>query len=138
MPGPDNLGVEILVLSSVDLISNTCLLPVEALTGEPNEKQHISNSRINDKVETILICAFYVFNKTMVYRRGLIGKRHKYTQPTSDETSALYQIKSSGVSISTVYRWKSEPKKRKQLLERKDELRASVKKRENIQKSCLN
>ena len=40
---PDNIGVEILVLSSVDLISNIGLLTAEALTGEPNEKDPTFN-----------------------------------------------------------------------------------------------
>ena len=40
---PYNIGVEILVLSSVSLISNIGLLPAEALTGEPNEKDPTFN-----------------------------------------------------------------------------------------------
>ena len=39
MPDTDNIGVEILVLSSVALISNTGLLTAEALTGKPNDKE---------------------------------------------------------------------------------------------------
>ena len=38
LPDPYNIDVEILVLSSVALISNIGLLASEALTGEPNEK----------------------------------------------------------------------------------------------------
>ena len=38
LPDPDNIGVEILLLSSVALISNIGLLTTEALSGEPNEK----------------------------------------------------------------------------------------------------
>ena len=38
MTDPNNIGVEILVLSSVALISNIGLLIAEALTGEPNDK----------------------------------------------------------------------------------------------------
>ena len=79
---PYNIGVEILVLSSVALISNMGLLTAEALTGEPNEKDPTFDeepSPDNDEVETILIGNFYVFDKTMVYHRGLLGKRRKYT-----------------------------------------------------------
>ena len=39
LPDPDNIGEEILVLSSVALISNIGLLTSEALTGEPNDKE---------------------------------------------------------------------------------------------------
>ena len=40
---PYNIGVEILALSSVALISNIGLLTAEALTGEPNERDHTFN-----------------------------------------------------------------------------------------------
>ena len=80
-PDPYNIGVGILFLSSVDLISNIGLLTEEAITGEPNEKEHISNkytSIYNDKVETILIGDFCVFdNNKMVYYMGLFWKRRK-------------------------------------------------------------
>ena len=39
----------------------------------------------------------------MVYRRGLLGNRRKYTQSTSDWPTTLDQIKASGVKISTRY-----------------------------------
>ena len=39
LPDPNNIGVEILVLSSLALISNIGLLTAEALTGEPNQKE---------------------------------------------------------------------------------------------------
>ena len=66
---PDNIGVEILVLSSVALISNICLLISEALTGEPNDKDPTFNkepSADNDEFETILIGNLCDFNKTIV------------------------------------------------------------------------
>ena len=56
MPDPYNIGVEILVLSSVDLISNIYLLTEEALTGEPNEKEPTFNkepSHVNDEVTSL-------------------------------------------------------------------------------------
>ena len=56
MPDPDNIGVEILVLSSVALISNIGLLTAEALTGEPNEKESTFNkepSPDNDEVTAL-------------------------------------------------------------------------------------
>ena len=40
---PYNIGVEVLVLSSVVLISNIGLLTAEVLTGEPNEKDPTFN-----------------------------------------------------------------------------------------------
>ena len=63
MPDIDIIGVEILVLYSVDLISNIGLLIAEALTGEPNEKEPTFNkehSPDNDEFETILISDFCV------------------------------------------------------------------------------
>ena len=42
---PDNIGVEILVFSSVALISNIGLLTSESLTGEPNEKEPTFNKK---------------------------------------------------------------------------------------------
>ena len=59
----DNIGVEILVLSSVTLISNVGLLTPEALTGEQNENEPISNkepSLDNDEEKSILIGDFCV------------------------------------------------------------------------------
>ena len=79
---PDNIGVEILVLSSAALISNIGLLTAKSLTGEPNEKEPTFNeepSPDNDEVQTIFISYFCVFEKIMVYRRGLLEKRCKYT-----------------------------------------------------------
>ena len=52
MTDPYNIGVEILVLSSVALISNIGLLIAEAVTDEPNEKYTTFNkepSFDNDK-----------------------------------------------------------------------------------------
>ena len=43
MTDPYNIGVEILVLSSVALKSNIGLLTAEALTGEPNDKDPTFN-----------------------------------------------------------------------------------------------
>ena len=43
LPDPYNIGVEILVLSSVAWISNIGLPTAEALTGEPNEKEPTFN-----------------------------------------------------------------------------------------------
>ena len=70
MPYIENIGVEILVLSSFVLISNIDLLIAEALTGEPNEKYPIFNkepSHDNDEFETILIGDFCAFYETIVY-----------------------------------------------------------------------
>ena len=56
MPYPYNIGLEILVLSSVALISNIGLLTAEALTGEPNEKEPTFNeepSPDNDEVTAL-------------------------------------------------------------------------------------
>ena len=56
MPDPDNIGVEILVLSLVALISNIGLLTEEALTDEPNEKDPTFNeepSIDNDEVKAL-------------------------------------------------------------------------------------
>ena len=53
LPHPDNLGVKILVLSSVDLISNIGLLTSDALTGKPNYNDTTFNkepSPDNDEV----------------------------------------------------------------------------------------
>ena len=47
----------------------------------------------------------------MVYLRGFLGKRRKYTQSNSYKTSSLDQIKSSGVPISTGYILKSESRR---------------------------
>ena len=70
-----------------------------------------------------MIGDLFVYDKTMVYRRGILGERHKYTQSFSDHPSALDQIKGSGGSIHIGYRQKYEPKKkRKRLLEGEDEL----------------
>ena len=43
LPDTDNIGVEMLFLSSVALISNIGLLTVEALTGKPNDKDPTFN-----------------------------------------------------------------------------------------------
>ena len=51
-----NIGVEILVLSSVALISNIGLLTAEALTGETNEKYPTFNKETspnNDEVTAL-------------------------------------------------------------------------------------
>ena len=53
---PDNIGVEILVLSSVSVISNIGVPTVKALTSEPNEKEPNFNkepSPGNDKVTVL-------------------------------------------------------------------------------------
>ena len=53
LPDPDNIGVLTLVLHSLALISNICLLTEEALTGEPNEKEPTFNEELssdNDEV----------------------------------------------------------------------------------------
>ena len=100
-----------MVLSSVDLISNIGLITAEVLTGETNEKKPTFNkepSHINNEADIILVGDFCDFEKTMVYRRGILVKRHKYMQSTSDRKSAIDQIKSSDVPISTGYRWKLE------------------------------
>ena len=81
LPDIDEIGVEILFLSSMDLVSNIGLLTADALTSEPNEKEPIFNkepSTDNDEVKTILIGDLCVFDKTMVYHRGFIGKRRTY------------------------------------------------------------
>ena len=96
------MGVEIFVLSSVALISNIGLLIAEALTGKPNEKETTFNeepSPDDDEFETIFISDFYVFDKTIVYRRGLLGKRHKYTwRPAHHSSSKKIQKHSSDSS----------------------------------------
>ena len=64
MPDPDNIDVEIIIFSSVSLISNIGSLTAEALNDEPNEKEPTFNeepSRINDKLKDILIGDFCVF-----------------------------------------------------------------------------
>ena len=56
MPDSDNMGVEILFLSSVALISNIGLLTAEELTSEPNEKDTNLNkepSTDNDEVTAL-------------------------------------------------------------------------------------
>ena len=71
-----------MVLSSVLSISNIGLLTAETLTSEPNYKEPTFSkepSPDNDEVETILIGDLCAFDKTMVYRRGPIGNRRKYT-----------------------------------------------------------
>ena len=55
------------------------------------------------------MCVFY---KKVVYLRGIIVNRRTYMQSTSDQPSALDQIKSSGVPIYTGYIWKSESRKK--------------------------
>ena len=78
------------------LISNIYLITEEENTCETNEKEPTFNeepSPDNDEAETILIGDLCVFDKTMVYHRGLIGKRRKYMQPTSYHLSGLDQIK---------------------------------------------
>ena len=79
-----------MVLSSVALISNIGLLTAEELTSEPNEKDLTLNeepSPDNDEVDTILMGDLCVFDKTMVYRRGLLGKRRKYTWRPDNDSS---------------------------------------------------
>ena len=81
LPDPDNIGVVILVFSSLAFISNIYLLTAETITGEPNDKESTFNKYPlpdNDYFKTILIGDFCVVDKSMVYRRGLPGKRHKY------------------------------------------------------------
>ena len=81
MPDPDNIGVEILVLSSVALISNIVLLTEYVLTSELNEKDPIFKKQPltnNDEVDNILIGHLCVFCKTMVYCGEIIGNRCKY------------------------------------------------------------
>ena len=56
LPYTDNICVEILVLSSVALISNIGLLTAEVLTSEPNEKEPTFNeepSPDNDEVTAL-------------------------------------------------------------------------------------
>ena len=63
LPDLDNIGVKILILSSLALISNIGLLTAEALTGEPNDKEPTFNKETspdNDEVDTILISDFCV------------------------------------------------------------------------------
>ena len=70
-----------MVFSSAALLSNIGLLTAEALTGEPNDIEPIFDEEPlpdNDEVETILIGNFCVFEKSMVYHRGLLEKRRKY------------------------------------------------------------
>ena len=75
-PHPYNIGVEILVLSSVVLISNIGLLTAEALTGELNEKYPTFNeepSPDNYKVETILI-GYFCVQPTSTCRKVVFAK----------------------------------------------------------------
>ena len=46
-PDPDNIGVVILVFSSVALISNIGLLTEEAVPGEPNDKEPTFDEEIS-------------------------------------------------------------------------------------------
>ena len=74
----------------MDLISNIGLLPAEELTGEPNDKYLTFNkepSLDNDESDTILIGDLCVFEIPMVYCRGLLGKRHKYTRIQAHNSS---------------------------------------------------
>ena len=73
MPDPDIIGIEILVLTSGDFISNIGLLIAEVITGEPNYKDPIFNkepSLDNDEVENILIGDFFVFEKNDILPQG--------------------------------------------------------------------
>ena len=70
-----------MVVSSVDLVSNICLLIADKITDEPNEKGPTFNeepSPDNDEFDNILVGDFYVFDKTMVYLRVLLGNRRRY------------------------------------------------------------
>ena len=131
-----------MVLYSVALISNIVVLTAESISGEPNEKETTFNKEplpINDEFQTILIRDFFVFDKTVVYRRILLGDRHKYRQSTSDQPCALDQIKANGVPIYTGYRCKYKSrKKQKLLLEGEDELWASLKRWKHIKNWLLN
>ena len=60
----DNIGVEILVLSPLDLIWNIALLTAEAVTVEPNDEDPTFNkepSPDNDEVKNIFISDFCSF-----------------------------------------------------------------------------
>ena len=68
-------------MSSLAFISNIYLLTAETINGETNDKESTFNKYPlpdNGEFKTILIGDFCVFDKAMVYRRGLLGKRHKY------------------------------------------------------------
>ena len=81
MPDTDNIGVEILVLSSVALISNIGLLTAESLTGEPNYKDPTSNEEYfpdDYEVGDILIgdlCVqpTYTPRKVILKKTGIMG-----------------------------------------------------------------
>ena len=64
------------------LFSNIGLITVEALTDEANEKEPTFRKYLspdNDEFKTILIDDLCVFDKKMVYRRGILEKRIRYT-----------------------------------------------------------
>ena len=122
--------------------------------------KHVKNSGLIAQIKEIKVAVFNQTNTKEIIKEVLRIKKSqgrvvdekkstamtnmtvcyysKKQQSTSDYPSDLDQIKATGVTIYTGYRWKSESiKKLKRILEGKYELWVSVKKRKNYSKVTL-
>ena len=92
-PDIDNIGIKILVLSSVDLISNNGILTSKAPTGEPNEKGTSLNEEPapdHDEVETILIGIICNFKNRDLLRGPCLKETQIYVDTSSSFITEKY------------------------------------------------